>query len=343
MKKIFLFTLFFVTAPFVSFAQLTPQDLSVKITPELPEPGDQVSLDVETFVADLNRSQIVWTLDGKEQAKGVGENTFSFTAGAIGTSHSLTIVVSTPDAGILSKTITIAPASVDLLWEATDSYTPKFYKGKALNAHDSGVIVQALPYFISPNGSQVNPKSLIYSWSVNDKPQQSASGFGKDSFVFPGPSLYRAAEVTVDVESPNSDYRARRTINLSAQAPKILFYEESPLFGQRLVNPVAGGSLELREDEVVVRAEPYFFSNVDNSSAVEYEWKIDERDIVTVGNRNLITLRKPEEGAGRSAVSLEIKHIGKLLQFARESFTALFEERSSTPEENAGDTNFFRN
>lgn len=343
MKKIILFTLFFLALPFVSFAQLTPQDLSVRIIPEIPEPGDRISVDIESFVTDLDRSQVRWSLDGTQQLQGVGEKVFSFIAGSIGTSHTITITVSTQDAGVLTKTVSVAPASVELLWEPVNSHVPKFYKAKALNAHDSGVIVQALPYFIDSRGAQVNPKSLIYSWSVNNKPQQADSGFGRDTFAFEGPSLYRASEITVDVESPESDYRARRTINLSAQAPKILFYQEDPLFGQRLVNPVAGGIIDLLEDEVVVRAEPYFISDINNQTAVDYEWRIDGRDIVTVGDRNLVTLRKPDQGAGRSSVSLEIKHIGKLLQFARESFTALFEEREDTPETNAGDTNFFRN
>ena len=330
--------------PVLASAQLTPQDLSVEISPEIPEPGDTITVDIKSFVTDLDRAQITWRLDGVEIAKAVGQTNISFTAGVVGKTHTISIIAVTSDAGTITKSVSFSPATVDLLWEAIDSYVPTLYKGKALNAHDSGVLVQALPYFINSQGQQVNPKSLIYTWKVNNKPQQSKSGFGKDTFSFAGPSLYRASEVSVDVESSDSDFRARRTINLSAQQPNILFYAQNPLLGERLVQPVSGGSIVLEEDEVVVRAEPFFFSDINNRQEVDYEWKVDGRDIVTVGDRDIITLRRPEVGSGKSQISLEIKHIGKLLQFARESFTALFEDRAGDDaRQNAGDTNFFGN
>ncbi len=326
MKKLTLCILFCFAIPFLASAQINPQDISVEISPELPEPGDTIVVDIQSFVTDLNRAQITWTLDGVERVKGVGEKSFSFTAGVIGKKHTLVITAVTSDSGVISKTIGISPASVDLIWESTNSYIPTFYKGKALNAHEGEVVVQALPYFVDERGVQVNPKSLIYNWKVNNKPQLAKSGFGRDTFVFAGPTLYRASQITVDVESTQSDFRARRTITLQAQAPKILFYKQNPLYGERLLNPISGGTIDLDQDEIIVRAEPYFFSDISDTRQVEYEWKIDGRDVVTVGDRNILTLRKPNEGAGRSSISLEIKHLPKLLQFARESFTARFQE-----------------
>lgn len=343
MKQILSFCIFLFALPLFAWAQLAPEDISLRVVPELPEPGQEVSLDIESYVTDLSRSQITWILDGNEIEKGVGEIEVTFNVGSVGTVHSLQVIAQTPDNGTIVKTISISPASVDLLWEAVDSYTPKLYKGKAQNAHDSGVIILAMPYFIDKSGNQINPKSLVYNWKVNNKPQQGASGFGKDSFTFSGPSLYRDSFITVDVESPDNAYRARRSINLSAQSPKVLFYTQNPLYGERLLDPIAGGSLQLEEDELIIRAEPYFFSDINNSEVADYEWRIDGKKILTVGDRNLITLRRPEKGSGRSSVSLEIKHIGKLLQFARESFTALFEEREERASANSGDTNFFGN
>ena len=326
MKKIILFTFLCFTLPAVALAQINPQDISVSISPELPEPGDTVSVDVESFVTDLNRAQITWRLDGSEIAKQVGQKEISFTAGPIGTTHTLVITAVTADSGVISKTISISPATVDLIWESTNSYVPTFYKGKALNAHEGEVTVLALPYFVDARGAQVNPQSLVYNWKVNNKPQLAASGFGKDSFSFAGPTLYRATDISVDVESTNNDFRARRTITLRAQAPKILFYKQDPLLGEQLLNPISGGTINLDQNEITVRAEPYFFSDISDTNQVAYDWKIDGRDVVTVGDRNVLTLRKPEEGEGRSVISLEIKHLPKLLQFARESFMARFQE-----------------
>ena len=326
MKKLLLFFLLGFGLPFLTFAQINPQDISVEISPELPEPGDRIVVDIQSFVTDLNRAQITWTLDGTELAKAVGQKEVSFTAGSIGTKHTLVITAVTADSGVISKTVTVSPATVDLIWESTNSHVPTFYKGKALNAHEGEVIVQALPYFVDARGAQVNPKSLVYNWKVNNKPQLPSSGFGRDTFRFAGPTLYRATEISVDVESTENDFRARRTITLRAQAPKILFYKQDPLFGKRLLNPISGGTIDLDQDEIIVRAEPYFFSDLGDTRQVQYDWTIDGKEVVTVGDRNILTLRKPEQGEGRSSISLEIKHLPKLLQFARESFTARFQQ-----------------
>ena len=127
MKKIVLILCATLFVPLLAFGQINPQDLSVGITPELPEPGGQVIVDVESFVADLDRSEIRWSLDGTELTRAVGAKEVGFTAGPIGTVHRLTITAVTPNSGTLSKTITIAPATVDLIWEATDSYTCLLY------------------------------------------------------------------------------------------------------------------------------------------------------------------------------------------------------------------------
>lgn len=331
------------SAPFFAFAQLVPEDLSIRISPELPGPEQQVSLAAESFVFSLDRSQVTWTVDGQTILSGVGEKNASFVTGRIGSSHRVTVTAQTPGSGTVSKTVTITPANVDLLWQALDSYTPRFYKGKALNAHDSGVLIQAFPYFLDSTGNQINPDSLIYTWEVNNKVQQSASGFGKSSFVFPGPTLYRDAFVTVEVESPDNLYRARRSLNMQAQPPKLLFYPQSELLGERLAFPLAGNTLSLEQDEVIIRAEPYFFSDINSAADVEYDWRVDGRSIFTGADRNQLTLRRPDSGApaGRSVISLEIRHVGKLLQFAKESFTTIFDGGVESAEANVGETNFF--
>jgi hypothetical protein len=255
--------------------------------------------------------------------------------------YTVQLIARTVDAGTIVKTLSFTPASVDLLWEATNSYTPRFYKGKPLVAHDGGMIVQAFPNLIS-NGSRIASSNLVYSWSINGKPALDKSGVGRDTLEFAGPLLYRNAEVTLDVESRDGSIRARRTIALAPAQPTILFYRESLLLGTQLVNPI-GNTTRLGQDELIVRAEPYYFSDSNNVSAVEYEWNIDGRRIITVGDRNVVTLRRPEEGSGRSVVSLEIKHIGKLLQFGRNRFTALFDSQDNNAQNNVSETNFFGN
>lgn len=335
-----LFVCAFVTLPFVTFAQLSPQDITLDISPSVPEPGDTVRISAQSFVTDLNRATIRWTVNGETTATGDQPTTLNFVV-TEPAPYRIQLIAQTIDSGTIIKNITITPASVDLLWEATNSYTPRQYRGKPLVAHDGGAIVQAYPNLQS-NGSRIATGNLVYKWSINNKPVLDASGLGRDTLRFAGPLLYRNAEVTLDVESTDGSIRARRTITLTPAQPEILFYRENSLTGPSLLNPISN-SMRLNQDELVVRAEPYYFSDINNESAVEYEWTIDGRRIITVGDRDVITLRRPEEGSGRSTISLEIKHIGKLLQFARNRFTALFDADDNDAVVNQGETNFFGN
>lgn len=338
--KYFLGALIFAFVPFtLSAQQLIPQDVTVEVNPEVPLPNSRVSIEIESFIIDLNRSNISWILDGKVIQQAIGDKDLSFTTGPVGTQHTLTLQIQTLEGQIVSRDILINPGQVDLIWEALDSYTPTLYRGKALNAHESGIEILAIPYFLDQNGKQINPKSLIYTWTVNKKLQQSASGPGRDTFVFLGPSLYRDALVTVDVESVDRVYIGRRSLNLKAQTPKIIFYLNEPLRGVLSSYPITN-TLDLVRDEMVVRAVPYFFSSIDDIENLKFNWKIDGRNLITTGDRKEINLRKPESGSGRSNITLEINQVQKILQFARGSFTATFTEKQEEVN-TSRDTNFF--
>lgn len=338
--KYFLVALTFVFVPFVlSAQQLIPQDITVEINPEVPLPNSTVNIEIESFVIDLNRSNISWILDGTVVQQAIGDKDFQFVTGPVGTQHTLTLQIQTLEGQTVTRDILINPGQVDLLWEALDSYTPTLYRGKALNAHESGVEVLAMPYFLDQSGNQINPRGLIYTWTVNKKVQQSASGPGRDTFVFAGPSLYRDALVTVDVESVDRVYIGRRSLNLKAQSPKILFYINEPLRGLLTAYPITN-TLDLVRDEMIVRAVPYFFSSVEDIQVSRFNWKIDGRNLVTTGDRKEINLRKPQTGSGRSNITLEINQTEKILQFAQGSFTALFTEKQEEVN-NTQDTNFF--
>ena len=339
--KRFLLIALLIVSPFMAVGQLNnTQDISISINPSTPEPGDTVNIEATSFATDLNRADLRWSVDGQVVLEGRGESRIRI-PNITARSYSVTLTARTSDLGSIVKTVSFTPASVELLWEATNSYIPDSYKGKALVAHDGGVIVQAFPELFS-GSTQLDPRTLIYKWSVNDKPRLADSGVGKTTFEFGGPVLYRNAVVTLDVESPNGSIRARRSLSFAPTQPQIIFYRTNPLFGENLLSPIFG-QMTLSADENVVRAEPYYFSDISNERVLEFDWEVDGRDVVTIGDRQAITLRRPEQGSGRSNVSLEIRHIGKILQFGRANFRALFDADTQDAERNRGDTNFFGN
>ncbi len=341
MKYLVLLFVCLISPAFTFGQQLIPQDLSVVINPEVPMPNSVTQFKVESFVIDLDRSNMSWTVDGQQKQSSLGGKAFSFTTGSVGTQHKVVLKIDSQDGGTLIREFDINVGQLDLIWEAIDSYTPTVYRGKALNGHESGVKVLALPYFLDKSGRQINPQNLIYTWTVNKKVQAAASGPGRDLSTFIGPSIYRDALVTVDVESSDGIYTARRSVNLKAQQPQVHFYVDEPLLGLLTQSVISGSNIALARDEVVIKAVPFFMSNVRDTRAVEYDWRIDGKEIVTVGDRNQITLRKPEAGSARSVISLELRHIDKLLQFARQTFTATFTEREATTTDSIEEGNFF--
>ena len=79
------------------------------------------------------------------------------------------ILTHAQDAGIDTRT--------DVLWEALDSHTPPFYKGKPLPSNESYIRAVAI------SGS-FNPRTTTYTWNRGGKTVASASGLGKSAFIF---------------------------------------------------------------------------------------------------------------------------------------------------------------
>ena len=84
-----------------------------------------------------------------------------------------------------------------------------------------------------------------------------------------------------------------------------------------------GGEISSEQKEVSIVAEPYYFSGFSAvSGALEYNWRINNQAAETnAGRKNAITLRNESVEGVSSQVSLEIKNLGRFLQFARDNFS----------------------
>ena len=128
-----------------------------------------------------------------------------------------------------------------------------------------------------------------------------------------------AAPVVVGIMLTRPE-RARR---ITPTEPKNLFYEDNPLHG--LAQNALPAEFTLLEDEISVRAEPYFVSQ-DIFTNATYDWTIGG---VAVANPNadpqVLTLRKTG-GAGSALVGFSIRNLSSLLQAASSAFTVYFEK-----------------
>lgn len=172
--------MFIFGTPFVSFAQTGVEPtLGIKITPEIPGPFENVTINLTSYSTDLSRALINWSVDGKTSLSGYGRVDFSINSPAVGSQKTINISIVTQTGVSIERTVVIAPQDVDLLWESLDSYVPPFYKGRSLPSREGLIKITAVPSLRNSIGSKLDESDLVYSWSQNYNPIQKFSGYGK--------------------------------------------------------------------------------------------------------------------------------------------------------------------
>lgn len=326
---IFLITLFFaiVSAPNLARSQSLQNlggdtgSITVQTIPEKPQPGDSVEASVESYATDLDRAEISWYLNDTLAQQATGKKKFSFKVGAVGSVTNILVLIKTSEGTLVQKTITFRPASLDLIWEA-ESYTPPFYKGKALYPYQGTVKIVAIPNFVTENGGILSEKNLVYNWSVDDKAVPNQSGYGKNFIYVNGSIPLKSTNVSVDVTSMDQSIAGSNSTTITPQSPGILLYEINPLYGL-LTNQAMSRLINLQNEEIKLSATPYFFSLKNQSLPnFSYDWQLDGK---TIGTGKRIVSFKPEKGAvGNANVTIDLKNPNKIFQFTSSAFSLLF-------------------
>lgn len=317
LKNLFNIILFILLlSPVILLAQ---GGIAIDVSPENPQPGDEIRVSLSSFLSDLESSQISWTKDGKTELSGVGKTDFSFTVGDIGEPTTMEVLVILTTGIEIRRTITITPQGVDLLWEAPDSYVPPFYRGKALPASEARIKVVAMP-FMKSDDVRLKAENLIYNWKRDLDLITSASGYGKNSYTFIYDVFSESERIDVEVSPLEGRTRASGSISIRPFATKILFYQKDDLEGIRFQKAL-GISFDLIRDTATIIAQPFFFSPKDAlDRKLDYSWSINEEKIETPIQKNELVLRIGERG-GTATLSLTIDHIKKVFQEATAEIT----------------------
>lgn len=302
--------------------------LDIKTYPKNPGPNETVRVTVESYLTDLNKATLIWSLNGKVIQRGVGLKMFSFQNGASGRTTSLTILIITNAGEYITKELTWNPVGVTILWEA-DTYTPPFYKGKALITPQARIRAIAIP---DNAGAQnmLGGGELVYVWKKDGNAVPTASGYGKNSFSFLGPKPYGETNVRVTVSSTDDTVKSEIQLDLPLAKPFILFYEDHPLLGV-WQNNTLNTNLKLAKKEFSVSAEPYFFSiEKEEAPTFLYKWSLNSKPIPNIGRG--ITLRNETGEEGSSALALTMYGLKQTFQSASRSLTIDFaDEESARP------------
>jgi len=289
------------------------EQVSFSATPSTPQPGEVVSFRVESFSTNLNKGSIVWFINGVESLSGVGNTTFSATTPRAGERLSVEVVITTQEGNTVRKNYSITAASVALIYEA-NSYTPPFYKGKALFPLQGDAQIIAIPNVII-DGEQISRDQLIYTWSVNNRVMQDMSGFGRSTYFYNSDILSQNKFVSVEVSAQGSDASTEGEIFISPTRPEIIIYEKSSAYGIVERN-LADITNTLFSTEIELAAYPFFMSARKNTDAnLTYDWSINGKSLpIENNNQPTVLFRNENNSEGLARISARITESNHLLQ-----------------------------
>ncbi len=300
--------------PIFSHAQpeimLQQNDVDVETIPQNPEPYQNVTINLTSYATDLNKAMIKWQSGSKTILSGYGKTSYSFRTFGPNTTTLFTVII-TPANSLVNivKKVLISPSEVDVLWEAVNSYTPPFYKGKSFVSREGAIRVVAIP---NTNDIKQGKGKIAYTWSLDDKAVPSASGFNKNSYTFQNNVLNREENIKVTASSIDGTYNATKRITIAMISPKIVFYKKSPTAGVLYNQALTAGYL-MTGDEMTIVAEPYFFAFDKDMSSFTYQWEINGKAIDTPLKKTEITIRPTSRG-GYAIIGLTIENLKTLFQ-----------------------------
>jgi len=290
--------------------------LIIRLTPERPSAYTRVTAELQSFSTDLSRSDIVWSIDGDERATGKGRRFFDLVTKGFGVPLTLTVTVTSEDGRVFEKSVNLEPAGVELLWQA-DSYTPPFYKGKALFPYEGRGSIVAIALFKDPEGRYLPPSELVYTWKKDGDAIPNASGAGRNRLEVESRIPIRPAVYSAVVESIDRRLAAERDVVLSPIAPQIHIYENHPLLGIRF--NAAKTEEALIDTELTLSGIPYFFTVAKRrSNDIDYDWQINYKSVEQQYGSDL-TLQRQDDAGGTARVSLRATVPARSLQTVERS------------------------
>ena len=210
---------------------------------------------------------------------------------------------------------------IDLLWQG-NVYTPPFYEGRPLWSKQSNITLYAIPRI--PGVS--NRLSLEYKWTKDSVVQGNISGVGKNTFSFSDSIFGKPVEVKVEVFGSDGALLASKSTTLTPQAPRVLVYENNPLYGI-LFNQEVGENYQIKGSEITLTSFPMFFSILGRDSGLmNYLWTTNSG---SSENSNSITYKIPDGVSGRSSITAKISNVDKPRQSLEKNFLLQFEGQSN--------------
>ena len=298
-------------------AQALPAPVSIVASPPAPSPGEAVAVTAATPSFDRHTAYFTWVVDGRQRPdlSGTGKNSIELTAGNVGSSQRVAVSVSRKNGGTGvaggEAVLTIRVADLTLTYTA-ETWTPVWYRGKALPVPDATIGIIAIPDFVV-DGRRIPPERLIYRWGLDDE-HNALSGIGEQVFRIRASDMPGTShEVKVRVEDEDGKVRKEGVFYVVPHTPRLVIYNSSPLGGIefRTAERFSGGRGLF--DFV---AEPFFFP-VAGRNDLAWEWQVDGRPFAAnAGTPHIITVDTGGYPEGQLSVTAGVQIPGSFLSRA---------------------------
>jgi hypothetical protein len=294
--------------------QVNEGDFDFEVNPENPQPFEDVDIKVDSSLVDTNRYLILWSVDGKEVKRGIGERRITVRMKDYNQIIRVTMSIKLIDS-VVTKDFYFAPQDTTLTWEAVDSYVPPFYPGKKLPARESILRVIALPNF---NASST--KNAVYIWKRNSSVVENAGGYGKDSILIKHNRIRAAENIEVETSNVSGDIRSTKNISIGFFEPKILFYQRNTTTG--ITSPFSKNIFSFAGKTTDLIAQPFFFSLINQQlNTLSFNWTMNDLPLKLPDPKkpHILTLENPG-GKGNSSFGLNISNNQSSFQNAKAQF-----------------------
>ncbi|MDO8561985.1 MAG: hypothetical protein Q7S05_04140 [bacterium] len=281
----------------------------ISMSPAHPGPEESVHITLESALIDLSDSDIVWYVNDKVYARGVGLKETNVLAGPLGSQTNISAMAQARDGATASGEAAIVPAEVDLLWES-DSYVPPFFKGRALPSPGTTLRMHAIARFKS--GSEAPESDTMYTWKRNGSVVKSFSGRGRSSALFPSPSLFGTDIIEVIVSNLDGSREGAARAQISSVEPILALYQDHPLFGVMYWKALSD-TTPVSDTETTFAAVPYFAqADSPDDARLMYSWSVNGRDIEADEVKRSALTVNADKSDGIAQIALTITHAANL-------------------------------
>ncbi len=295
--------------------QYGSEQLNIDLEPLFPAPESEFTASVNDYALPIQGVGITWHVDGKLVKEAADARDLKLKTKTLGSNTTVKVSVILPSGGVVSVEKVIKPVFLDIIIEP-QTRTPAFYAGRALPSSGSTVNATAIL-----NGNTGNAGNLLYTWRLNNKVLEGGSVRGKNTITFTMP-LGLFATLNLEVRTATGEPMARRSFNVTNQAPNLSFYTVSTLYG--LTEKAVAESIPLIGSSVTLRAEPFYLDLATYNNPDHLEWKIggtySKNDN---GNPYEVTLAA-QGGSGVTNVNFHVRNTVHLLQGAQDSFRVTY-------------------